>query len=80
MKNESKLYLFDFAKCLMKEIDIYVISDDLGKVTDILRKHNVGGIAFYEIDGRGHTKRKEVPEMVRFYMTGRKITPEFVEN
>jgi nitrogen regulatory protein P-II 1 len=62
----------------MKEIDIYVISDDLPKVTDILRKHNVGGIAFYEIDGRGRTKREEIPEMVRFYMTGRKITPEFV--
>ena len=79
MKNESKLYLFDFAKCLMKEIDIYVISDDLGKVNDILRKHNVGGIAFYEIDGRGRTKREEVPEVVRFYMTGRKFTPEFVK-
>jgi nitrogen regulatory protein P-II 1 len=64
----------------MKEIGIYVISDDLPKVTDILRKHNVGGIAFYEIDGRGRTKREEVPQMVRFYMTGRKVTPEFVEN
>jgi nitrogen regulatory protein P-II 1 len=63
----------------MKEIDIYVITDDLPKVTDILRKHNVGGIAFYEIDGRGRTKREEIPEMVRFYMTGRKITPEFVK-
>ena len=33
----------------------------------------------YEIDGRGRTKRGEIPEMVRFYMTGRKITPEFVK-
>jgi len=63
----------------MKEIDIFVISDDLPKVTDILRKHTVGGIAFYEIDGRGRTKREEVPEVVRFYMTGRKFTPEFVK-
>jgi nitrogen regulatory protein P-II 1 len=79
LQDESKLYLFDFATGVMKEIDIYVISDDLPKVTDILRKHNVGGIAFYEIDGRGRTKREEVPEVVRFYMTGRKFTPEFVK-
>lgn len=71
--------LFDFATGDMKEIDIYVISDDLPKVTYTLRKHNVGGIAFYEIDGRGRTKREEIPEMVRSYMTGRKITPEFVK-
>ncbi len=75
----SKLYLFDFATGDMKEIDIYVISDDLPKVTDILRKHNVGGIAFYEIDGRGRAKREEIPEIVHFYMTGRKNTPEFVK-
>ena len=75
----SKLYLFDFATGDMKEIDIYVISDDLPKVTDILRKHNVGGMAFYEIDGRGRTKREEIPEVVHFYMTGKKKTPEFVK-
>jgi nitrogen regulatory protein P-II 1 len=63
----------------MKEINIYVISDDLPKVTAILRKHNVGGLSFYEIDGRGRTKHAEVQEMVRSYMTGRKITPEFVK-
>jgi nitrogen regulatory protein P-II 1 len=79
LEDESKLYLFDFATGVMKEIDIYVISDDLPKVNDILRKHNVGGISFYEIEGRGRTKREEVPEMVRSYMTGRKITPEYVK-
>jgi nitrogen regulatory protein P-II 1 len=46
---------------------------------DILRKRKVGGISFYEIDGRSRTKREEVPEMVRSYMTGKKITPEFVK-
>jgi nitrogen regulatory protein P-II 1 len=79
LEDESKLYLFDFATGVMKEIDIYVSSDDLPKVNDILRKHNVGGISFYEIEGRGRTKREEVPEMVRSYMTGRKITPEYVK-
>ncbi len=51
----------------MKELVIYVITEDLPKVTDILHKHNVGGMVFYEINGRGRTKREEVPEMVRFY-------------
>ena len=63
----------------MKELAIYVITEDLSKVTDILRKHNVGGMVFYEINGRGRTKREEVPEMVRSYMTGRQVTPTFVK-
>jgi nitrogen regulatory protein P-II 1 len=79
MEDESKLYLFDFATSVMKEIGIYIISGDLPKVMDILRKHNVGGISFYEIDGRGRTKHEEVGEMVRSYRTGRKITPEFAK-
>ena len=79
MEVGSKLYLFDFTTCDMKEINVYVVSEDLPKVTNILRKHNVGGMAFYEIDGRGRRKREEVPEMVRSYMTGRKITHEYAK-
>src|SRR5215216_2918441 len=79
LQDESKLYLFDFATCDMKEINIYVVSEDLVKVTDILRKDNVGGMAFYEIESRGRRKREEVPEMVRSYMTGRKVTHEFAK-
>ena len=33
----------------MKEISIFIRTDDLAQVTEILRKHNVGGISFYEI-------------------------------
>ena len=60
----------------MKEISIFIRAENLPKVTEILNKHNVGGLAFYEVNARGRTKIKEVPEMVRAYMTGRKITPE----
>ena len=63
----------------MKEISIFIRTDDLAQVTEILRKHNVGGISFYEIDGAGRTRRDAVPEMVRSYMTGRTITPEYVK-
>ena len=44
-----------------------------------LSKHNVGGISFYEINGAGRAKREAIPEVVRSYMTGRTITPEFVK-
>jgi nitrogen regulatory protein PII len=60
----------------MKEISIFIRPEDLPQVTEILNKHNVGGLAFYEVNARGRTKIKEVPEMVRAYMTGKKITPE----
>jgi nitrogen regulatory protein P-II 1 len=60
----------------MKEISIFIRKEDLPKVTEILRKHNIGGLAFHEVSARGRTKIKEVPEMVRMYMTGRTIAPE----
>jgi nitrogen regulatory protein P-II 1 len=63
----------------MKEISIFIRTDDLAKVTEILKKHDVGGITFYEIMGAGRTKRDAVPEMVRSYMTGRTITPEYAK-
>ena len=63
----------------MKEISIFILTDDLVQVTEILKKHNVGGITFYEINGAGRTKRDAVPEIVRSYMTGRTITPDYAK-
>jgi nitrogen regulatory protein P-II 1 len=63
----------------VKEISLFILKDDLERVTEILRKHNVGGITFYEINGAGRTKREAVPEMVRAYMTGRTITPDYAK-
>jgi nitrogen regulatory protein P-II 1 len=63
----------------MKEISIFIRKDDLAQVTEILKKHNVGGISFYDINGAGRAKREAVPEMVRSYMTGRTITPDYVK-
>ena len=60
----------------MKEINVFIFTHDLSTVTEILRKHNIAGMAFSEIHATGHTKRKEIPEMVRMYQTGRMITPE----
>jgi len=63
----------------MKEISIYIPTHDLAQVTEILEKHNVGGITFYEISGAGKTKRDAIPEMVESYMTGRTVTPEYAK-
>jgi nitrogen regulatory protein P-II 1 len=63
----------------MKEISIFIRKDDLTQVTEILQKHNVGGISFYDISGAGRAKREAVPEMVRSYMTGRTITPDYAK-
>jgi nitrogen regulatory protein P-II 1 len=60
----------------MKELNIFIFSHDLSAVTEILRRHNIAGMAFSEIHATGHTRRKEVPEMVRMYQTGRMVTPE----
>ena len=63
----------------MKEISIFIRTEDLAQVTEILKKHNVGGISFYDINGAGRTKRNAIPEMVRSYMTGRIVTPDYVK-
>jgi len=63
----------------MKEISIYIPTHDLGQVSEILRKHNVGGISFYEINGAGRTQRDAIPEMVRSYMTGKTIMPDYAK-
>jgi nitrogen regulatory protein P-II 1 len=63
----------------VKEISILIPTDDLARITEILKKHNVGGMTFYEINGAGRTKRDAVPEMVRSYMTGRTITPDYAK-
>lgn len=63
----------------MKELSIFIHTTDLAQVTEILQKHNVGGMTFYEIHGFGRSKREPVPEMVRAYTTGRTITPDYVK-
>ena len=63
----------------MKEISIFVPTQDLEQVAEILKKHKVGGMTFYQINGAGRTKREALPEMVRSYMTGRMITPDYAK-
>lgn len=63
----------------MKEISIFIPTEDLEEVAEILKKYKVGGMTFYQINGAGRTKREALPEMVRSYMTGRMITPDYAK-
>jgi nitrogen regulatory protein P-II 1 len=62
----------------MKRVDIYIPEEDLSAVTEILHKYEVGGITVYDIRGRSKVPHEPVPEMVRNYMTGKKISPEYL--
>src|SRR2546428_7875303 len=62
----------------MKQIDIVFPHERLNEVNDILYKHKVGGLSFYDIKGRGRVEHKAVPERtVGGYQTGRTYVPEF---
>ena len=41
--------------------------NDLPEVTEILKKYNVGGLAFCEVNARGRTKIKELHDGARIY-------------
>ena len=61
----------------MKEISVFIRTDDLTQVTEILRKPNAGGISFYEINGAGRGKRDAIQEIVEAYTTGRSIITDY---
>ena len=57
----------------MKRLDILIPHERLDDVNELLHKHKVGGMSFYEIKGRGRAKREPVA-------VGRGVmryTPEF---
>jgi nitrogen regulatory protein P-II 1 len=57
----------------MKRLDIIVPHERVGEINDILHKHNVGGMTFYDVKGRGRSKNEPV-----YVGTGvMKYIPEF---
>jgi nitrogen regulatory protein P-II 1 len=57
----------------MKRLDIIVPHEHVGEVNKLLHKHNVGGMTFYDIKGRGRSKNEPV-----YVGTGvMKYVPEF---
>ncbi|MFZ0894051.1 MAG: P-II family nitrogen regulator, partial [Candidatus Nitrosopolaris sp.] len=61
----------------MKQIDIIIPRKRLNEVNDILYKHKVGGLSFYDIKGRGQKEQKSVPVRVQGYATRRTHVPKF---
>ncbi len=55
----------------MKEIPVSIQTDDFTQITEVLRKHNAGGIRLYEINGAGRGKRDAIQEIAEAYMTGK---------
>jgi nitrogen regulatory protein P-II 1 len=57
----------------MKRVDMIIPHERLPEVNELLHKHKVGGMTFYDIKGRGRTKREPV-SVGRGVM---RYTPEF---
>ena len=57
---------------------MYIPRENVPEVTGILRKHEVAGISMAEVRGKGKTPHEAVPEMVRMYWYGKKVTPDYV--
>jgi nitrogen regulatory protein P-II 1 len=79
LKIKEKGYLTPNVYPSVKELSIFIPTEDLEQVVEILKKHKVGGMTFYQINGAGRTKRDALPEMVRSYMTGKMITPDYAK-
>lgn len=58
---------------IVKRLDILIPHERLSEVNELLHKHKVGGMSFYEIKGRGRAKREPV-SVGRGVM---RYTPEF---
>ena len=75
LERSRKTYLQDPRLGVVKELNIYIIKEDLSKVTDILRNFNVSGMSFDEVQGAGRMKRREIRE--RDGWSVRTVTPEY---
>ena len=75
LENSRKTYLQDPRLGVVKELNIYVVKEDVSKVTDTLRNFNVSGMSLDEVQGAGLMKRREIRE--RDGWTVRTVTPDF---
>jgi nitrogen regulatory protein P-II 1 len=44
----------------MKRLDLILAHERLNEINELLHKHKVGGMTFYDIKGRGRAKREPV--------------------
>jgi nitrogen regulatory protein P-II 1 len=62
----------------MKEVDIVIPNARLEELNQVLYKHKVGGLSYYNISGRGRAQHetREV-RTSEGYRTGKTVMPEF---
>ncbi|MGC2427864.1 MAG: hypothetical protein WA421_12585 [Nitrososphaeraceae archaeon] len=60
----------------MTEISEFIQTDDFTQITEVLRKHDAGGISLYEINGTGRGERDAKQEITEAYMTGKSINTD----
>lgn len=75
LERSRKTYLQDPRLGVVKELNIYIVKEDLSKVTDTLRNFNVSGMSFDDVQGAGRMKRREIRE--RDGWSVRTVTPEY---
>jgi nitrogen regulatory protein P-II 1 len=49
-----------YSKGNLKRIDLIVPHERLPEVNDLMREHDVGGLTFYDVKGRGRTRQEPV--------------------
>ncbi len=45
----------------MKELEVFIVPEDLSKISEIFDKHNVVARVMHDVHGFGRLKRKEIP-------------------
>ncbi|MFZ0554084.1 MAG: P-II family nitrogen regulator [Nitrososphaeraceae archaeon] len=75
LERSRNTYLQDPRFGVVKELNIYIVKEDLSKLTDTLRNFNVSGMSFDEVQGAGRMKRREIRE--RDGWSVRTVTPEY---
>jgi nitrogen regulatory protein P-II 1 len=61
----------------MKEINIVIPNARLQDVNQVLYKHKVGGLSYYNISGRGGQHEEREVTSYEGYRTGKTVIPEF---
>ena len=72
-----KVYLIGQVITIIKEVNLFIRSEDLSKVTDIFMKYKVG-MTFFDVNGTGRTPR-DAPGVIHSYSTRRTTIPKFVQ-
>lgn len=58
--NATSLSYLDLEITYMRKLEIIIPQEHLPQLNELLHKHKVGGMSFYDIKGRGRTRQKPI--------------------